>query len=177
MDSEIRPGADFYAVIAKLRGASPNIRKTLNQEIKSATAPIERAAKSNIMGIESQGMSGGGSTQRGDANASRSKKGARGKTGLRESIAKGVTRKITYSGYRTGVRVRVDKKYLPTDQESLIRATNRGTVRHPVYGNRDVWVSQKFTPPGWFNRAIRDHGPEAVRKIKEAARKALHDLG
>jgi hypothetical protein len=171
MDVELRPGADFHKVVARLRGAPPKIRKALNQEIKSATAPIERDMKQNVKGIESRGVRGGGSGQR-----SAARKGKTRGTGLRDSIAKGVTRKITYNGFRTGVRVRVDGKHLPENQRSLIKATNKGEVRHPVFGNRSVWTPQQFTPAGWFDRAVAKNGPAAVRKIEAAARKALKEL-
>lgn len=125
-----------------------------------------------------RGVRGGGAAQRGAANAARSKRGATGKkTGLRESIAKGVTRKITYSGFRTGVRVRVDGKYLPS-LSGPDQATNKGQWRHPVFGNTSAWVTQKkITPAGWFDRAVSEHGPAAIKRIREAARKkALQEL-
>ncbi|GAB6898171.1 hypothetical protein [Kineosporia succinea] len=176
MDVELTPSKEFERVIARMKGAPPQIKRTLSKEIKDATAPIERAAKANIKGTQVRGVRGGGAAQRGAANAARSKRGATGKTGLRESIAKGVTRKITYSGFRTGVRVRVDGKYLPESQRALIRATNKGQWRHPVFGNTSAWVTQKITPAGWFDRAVSEHGPAAIKRIREAARKALQEL-
>lgn len=164
--------------MARLKGAAPEIKKRLAAEIKSATKPLEDAAKQNVLAIQSRGAAGGGVGERSRYNDSRVKSGrSKQGSGLREGIARGVTRKITYSGYKTGVRVRADGKYLPESQRALIKATNKGTVRHPVFGNRSSWTTQQFTPDGWFDRATREHGPEAIRKIKEAARRALRELG
>lgn len=178
MDAEIRPGADFYAAVARLKGAPPEIRKKLNAEIRSATKPIERAAKQSVLGIESRGSAGGGRAIRGGYNISKSAKaGAKKGTGLRETVARAIQTKITYSGFRTGVRVRVDGTKLPESQRSLPRAMNKGRVRHPVFGDRNVWTNQTFAPPGWFTRVTSEGGAEAIQKIKAAAKKALNELG
>lgn len=176
MDVELNPSGDFLRTVARLKGAPPQIKKRLSAEVKSATAPIEKQMKQNILSVQSKGRRGGGGSNRGAYNASQSKRGNQGKTGLRQAIAKGVTRKITYSGYRTGVRIRVDGKYLPEGDRSLIKATNKGQVRHPVFGNRTNWTSQTFTPSGWFDRPAQEMGEEAIRKIEHAARNALRDL-
>jgi hypothetical protein len=136
--------------------------------------------KVNILAVQSKGRRGGGTSQRTKEryfkhSGYETKRKVRN-VGLRESIAKGVTRKITYSGYRTGVRIRVDGKYLPENQRALIKATNKGLVRHPVFGNRTNWTSQTFKPAGWFDRPAQSMGAEAIRKIQHAARNALRDL-
>lgn len=189
MDVELRPGADFRAVVARLKGAPPELRKKLNAEIRSSTKPIEGAARNNVLAIESEGSRGGGSSSRadfrhfkgafdvyalGDAKKAEKKRAA---SGLRQTVARAIQTKITYSGHRTGVRVRVDGTKLPENQRSLPKAMNAGKVRHPTFGNRNIWSDQTFTPKGWFTNATREHGAEAVQKIKEAARKALKDLG
>jgi len=177
MDIELTPGKEFERTVARLRKAPTEIKRQLSKEIKDATAPIEKAAKQNVLDIASKGARGGGGAARGEHLAARSKRGKAGATGLRKSISRGVTRKITYSGYRTGVRVRVDGKYMPESQRPLIKATNKGEVRHPVFGNRNNWTNQQFIPKGWFDRATQQHGRVAIRKIQEAARKALQRLG
>lgn len=42
------------------------------------------------------------------------------------------------------------------------RSSDRGFVRHPVYGNRDAWVTQRVKP-GWFTDTMRG-GAREVRK-------------
>lgn len=46
----------------------------------------------------------------------------------------------------TGVRIRGQSAW-------NIAAMNRGVLRHPVFGNRDVWVTQAIRP-SWFDHPI-----------------------
>jgi hypothetical protein len=48
-----------------------------------------------------------------------------------------------------------------------VRSTNRGFVRHPVFGNREVWVTTRV-PPGWFTEAMQNSAPKVRGEILEA---------
>lgn len=172
------PGAEFRRAVEKLRKGPAAIRRDLNKAIRAATAPAERELKAAVLAIDSQGKAGGGRAQRSGYLAGRSKSGRLpAHTGLRKNIARGVTRKITYRGFSTGVRIRAAGTYLPEDQRVLIRKTNSGKkFRHPIMGNRERWVDQSFSPAGWFDRTMKKYGPEAIRKIDAAARDALRKL-
>ena len=50
------------------------------------------------------------------------------------------------------------------------RGLNQGRLRHPVYGNRSVWVQQSVNS-GWFDDPIRDAAPEIRRKIEDAVKR------
>lgn len=180
MDAELTPGSAFLQLAARARGMDAELKRTFTRAVKDATAPAEGAAKRAILGIRSKGTAGGGRGQRSEHAASRSRTGKTplpSSTGLRKNVAKGVTRKITYSGYRIGVRIRVDGKYLPASQQTLIKKMNSGKkFRHPVMGNRNVWVDQVFTPPEAFDKAMREHGKQAVAKIEAAASATLRKL-
>lgn len=74
---------------------------------------------------------------------------------------------------RGGLAARVAKTRLSTKarggQTPGIRVVARngagadlGFVRHPVFGNRDVWVSQPVTP-GWFTKPM-EAGADPVRR-------------
>lgn len=176
LDADFRPGSDFRALAPRLRGAPKNIRKELNTAIKSITADAERALEAAVMGLDSKGTVGGGSSQRQSHNTTASGRLPK-HTGLRRNIAKGIQRKITYSGFRTGVRIRVDPKYIPENQRSLIRYTNTGkTFRHPVKGNRNVWVDQSFGPGHWFDDTMKARSPRILQQIDTAARRAMDQL-
>lgn len=182
MDVELTPGAEFKALARRIREVSPELRKEMNRAARTATAPTEKALKAAVLGLDSKGVSGGGGRARLEHARSRSKTGKVPKSGgggLRKNTAKGITRKITYRGYRVGVRIRADTKYLPADQKTMPKAMNRGKVRHPAgWGaNRgSVWVNQSFTPVGWFDRTMKTHGPKVVKEIDQAARKVLNQL-
>jgi hypothetical protein len=174
------PGGEFRRAVEKLRTGPKHVRSAMNKAIKEATAPAERELKAAVLAIDSQGVKGGGSTQRIRHLQGRSAAGIARlpkHTGLRKNIARGVTRKITYRGFSTGVRIRAAGTYLPDDQRVLIGKTNSGkNFRHPVMGDTERWVDQSFSPPGWFDKTMKKYGPEAIRKIDAAARDALRKL-
>lgn len=177
IDVTITAGDDFRAAIEKLRKGPKEIRLALNKSVRDATKPAQRKLKDAVLGLDSQSSRGGGGAQRAAHLAARSKKGTvRGSTGLRTNIAKGISTKITYSGFRTGVRIRADSQYLPPSQKVLVGDTNRGKVRHPVFGDREVWVTQTFTPKGWFDRTMQIYAPKIIADIDKAAREAMTKL-
>lgn len=61
--------------------------------------------------------------------------------------------------------------------------TNSGRIRHPVHGNRDVWVTTDLNSGrfgntrGWWDRAEEKHLEESGEKIIEALDVALRTLG
>lgn len=183
MDAELHQvGHAFNELAARIREAPKELRKEVNAGIRAATKPAEQALKDAVLGIESAGKSGGGSRQRLEHTRSRSKNGVvRGgqKHGLRARIAKGVTRKITFTGTKSGVRIRADSKYLPASQKVLVKATNKGKIRHPAgWGSNrgSVWVDQTFTPARWFDDTMKREGPAIRDKIQQVATSAIERL-
>lgn len=47
---------------------------------------------------------------------------------------------------------------------SDLRAINRGRLRHPVFGNRKVWVTQSV-PAGWFQKSVESQHDEVRREV------------
>lgn len=44
--------------------------------------------------------------------------------------------------------------------------TDSGFVRHPVYGNRNVWIKQDIPQAvGWWSQTLRDAGPEVTAAL------------
>lgn len=84
------------------------------------------------------------------------------KGGLAAQVAKEPQRVQVRTGARTaGVRIVVGKK------SGGARGANKGVVRHPVFGNREVWVDQDV-PSGWFDDPIRESAPEIRRDLERA---------
>jgi hypothetical protein len=177
MDIQMKAGAEFEAVRERIRKAPADIRKQINQGLKQATRPAEDALKHAVQSGTSKGTKGGGSKQRRADKISRSKRGTASKSGhgLRKNIAKGITRKISYSGARSGVRIRADSKYLPPSQKSLVKATNKGNWRHPVYGGKN-WVGQTFDPAHWFDDTMDREGPAVAERISDVANQVMRKI-
>ena len=81
--------------------------------------------------------------------------------GLAKQIAKEPMRVQVRTGRTPGVRIVVGRK------RGGARQANRGVIRHPVFGNRDVWVDQKV-PPGWFDDPLRKGAPGVRPELEKA---------
>ena len=140
-----------------------DLRKELNKELRGVANPIRDDLRSAIQSVNVKGVRGGGSKQRLAFESASGPKRAKAR-GLRASIARSVETKVTLSGRRTGVRIRVNPMKLPPDQRALPRLIDRGEWRHPVFGNREVWAAQKGSP--WFYVTIRPHADLARKKVE-----------
>lgn len=83
------------------------------------------------------------------------------RSGLRGRVAKGVGVKITSTGVQitTSMNQR-DERNLPAYLDA------RDGWRHPVFGNRSVWVRQT-TGGSWFTEVIQDGQPELEQELTE----------
>lgn len=69
--------------------------------------------------------------------------------GLNQWVADAkIATRTRVSGKSVGVRI-AGSRSNKQQRKSDLNAINRGRLRHPVFGNRKVWVTQQVTP-GWF---------------------------
>lgn len=55
--------------------------------------------------------------------------------------------------------------------------TDSGIVRHPVFGNRKKWVTQKIPQAaGWWSKTLADKGPEVTTHLIEAMEVVEHEV-
>lgn len=81
--------------------------------------------------------------------------------GLAEIVASSrIGTRTKLSGSRVGVEIKGVGKV-------GLAGLNRGRLRHPVYGNRKVWVSQQV-PAGWFSDPIEKDMPRIRAGIEDA---------
>lgn len=113
--------------------------------------------------------------------AHRAKQSAKAQAGagLRESIANATTGSISTGSAATGVSVtwRVRASKMANSQRRLPKGFNNPKGwRHPVFGNREVWVAQTGTP--YFDVVInQDEGAlrdRVVEGMQAAAESILH---
>ena len=114
-----------------------------------------------------------------EAHRAKQAKKAETGAGLRESIASATTGSISTGSKATGVSVtwKVRAAKMANRQRRLPRDFNRTRGwRHPVFGNRDAWVSQKGLP--YFDPVIKKHQDDlekqAVDGLVRAAEAILH---
>jgi len=85
-------------------------------------------------------------------------------------MAKASLTSSALAGRNAGVRVRARHRTYD------LRRLNAGRLRHPVFGNRDVWVEQTAgMNPGFLDEAFEKKKPEVARAVQgvlaEIARK------
>lgn len=56
-----------------------------------------------------------------------------------------------------------------------LKAMDRGRLRHPVFGNRKVWVTQAVRP-GWFTRPMEATAPAVRRDVLDAMEKTAEKI-
>jgi hypothetical protein len=183
---EVNIDKDWASTVRKLKGADKVVRKHMNKEIRELTKPIIADMKSEIMGWESAAVGGGGRAGRARTHAERSKnfksgqktaqnRLGKGGFGLRSTIASSIQTKITLSGSRSGVRIRVDPAKLGGAARKLPANIDKGSWRHPVYGNRSTWVQQTGSK-GWFSDTGIKHYPKIRHGIAKAMQSAIREL-
>jgi hypothetical protein len=81
--------------------------------------------------------------------------------------------KTSFAQRGAGVRVFVDSKAAPHARpyEGLAPGGNRNAFRHPVYGNREVWVTQATRP--FFAKNIAPHRAKFLDALQTALIKTL----
>jgi len=127
------------------------LRKELAKNMREALKPGAQQAKDSIMGM----VSLHGATP-----------------ALRTSIARKIRPEVKLGGRWSGARVKAFKTKNIRGFPNAPKRTNRASGwRHPVYGNRDVWVHQRGKLE-CFDRAFR--GREGL--YKQAVEQAMEDM-
>jgi len=93
--------------------------------------------------------------------------GRRAKGSLGSQLARATRTEVRTSGKLAGARVRVDGRKMPTGAKSLPAYVEgyKRPWRHPVYGNRDVWVTQPARPR--FDRIVERHEDDVTRAVEQ----------
>jgi hypothetical protein len=172
----------YRALSKRLRQGKPDLRKKLRASINEAGKPVLDEVKERIQTLHVSSGHGGGARRRQmfamvEAGRRAHARGAdvRGaalraskrSTGLRTRIAAATKLQITAKG----VRFVVNSSQLPESQRTLPRHLDSPKGwRHPVFGNREVWVDQKGGP--WFADTIKRRAPE----FRSAIVKAMDDI-
>lgn len=91
---------------------------------------------------------------------------------LRPALRKATRVEVKLSGRQAGARIRVDGRRMPDGMGSL-PAMYEGDKRwrHPVWGNREVWVTQMPHPT--FYRVVRPWEGIIRRRIEKIAEQVV----
>ncbi|QES45269.1 hypothetical protein DEJ49_33565 [Streptomyces venezuelae] len=136
-------GEEFKRVANSLREVDRALPGKLRKDLEKAVRPAVADAKAHVRAVPVQGQK---------------------HTGLRRRIARGV--KIQARTSRSPV-LRVLSTMTDPQEQGLpgyLDDPAKGW-RHPVFGNRDKWVSQHTGAP-WFRDVMADHRPEMEHNLQ-----------
>lgn len=171
-------GYKEYRQLAKdLRKAGKSdLRKALRKKITEAGRPVVDDVKAAVRDLPVTSRGGGRKARTtynvGRATTERAKSSAaRRAAGLRATVASATKLQVTAKG----VRIVIQSSKLPPDQRTLPRhLDSEKGWRHPVFGDRDVWVHQKGRP--YFAVTIKRRAPAFRRAVLEAMEQIRNQL-
>ena len=155
------------------------VLREMTRSMRATAKPAQQDAQRAVRSLHSAGVRGGGGQQRRAFTESRARKlteatkrrAFRGR-GLRTTTASAL-RTVVRTGARSAVvRIEVNKSRMPRDQRELPGHMDTGKWRHPVMGNKKVWVTQTAAPPGWFSDTVPRHGP----RMRDQAYDVIDDI-
>lgn len=172
-------GVDLKDFARKLRAAKNGkaLRAKVGRALRDAAKPVVADVKASVMAVSVTGARGGGSKRReGTFRAHRPRaRTPRGGFGLRATIARGAKSSVRFSGKRVGLRIFMDNSHMPRSQRNLpSHLDNPRGWRHPVFGNRSTWVTQRGEP--YFRRVMVRHTPRVREVVRRAVSDALREL-
>lgn len=147
---QVRTGGDLKRIAAELRVMGDGALKAeFRKEMRTAARPLVPAVRQAIRQIPS--------------------KRAYSADGLRGRMSRAVKLEIKTTGNQAGVRLRVDGRKMPDKQKALQSYVEgvKPRWRHPVYGNREVWVQQGPNP--YFYKTVNRFGPATRLRVAKAA--------
>lgn len=148
-------------VVAALQYESDGkqLRKEMTANLRAAIAPAIPVIKAGVMS-----MGGHGSVT----------------PALRTSIASRVRIATRATGARAGVRVSIGRTPQIRGFRNAPKRLNADSFRHPVFGNREKWVTQRGAP-GYFDRPLQERQDEmraaVVRAVEEMSERIARRAG
>lgn len=145
-DFEVRGTEQLVRLAANLKKADPELRKQLLRQIREAGKPVAQDMKA---GLRATFPNKGGFASR----------AARVPIGIRTRA----------TGKSAGVRLQASGKKGTVTTRTLMSMDESGAFRHPLFGNKKVWIPQTYSPAeGWFTEPAEDAKPEVQAKVLDA---------
>jgi hypothetical protein len=161
MQFELRDSGDLKAVSRALRQQADGkqLRRQLVKELGGIARPLASKVRAAWRAAPSHGHQ----------SATR---GRREQPDLRALLSKATRSQVRLTGKDAGVRIRTDGRKLSSGMRALptyAEGTKR-PWRHPIYGNRNAWASQRSFPR--FYQAVKPDEAAA----RHAAERAVENI-
>jgi hypothetical protein len=176
-------GTDAFKETARRlhQAGKGQIAREMGKALKKGADPLVKDAQRRVRSLPVSGVRGGAAARAARAaKALGNKKKPSGRlkmkahkgSGLRATVARVTSAKVTVGARTATMRVRAASAKMPASQRKLPRYLNTGRWRHPVFGDRDVWATQ-VAPPAWFDDAARAKGPQVRREARATVARYL----
>jgi len=151
----------------KSKGSKTKLLAALNKELRDNIGKrVVQAEKDSLMSTQIKGEKQSGQL--------RHKRGTQKSTGFRRRIAASFEYKNQLSNKKeAGIIIRASTGKLARSGLSpkTARQANTGSIRHPLFGDREHWYATKFVPSGFWEKTRRDMTPYVNRQIEEITKK------
>jgi hypothetical protein len=154
---ELRTSRDLTRITRELRRMDDKeLLKRFRSELRTAAKPLVPAVRASIRAIPS--------------------KRPYTAQGLRGRLSKATTLQVKTAGKQASVVIRVDGRKMPPRAKAVqsYLEGKKPRWRHPVYGNRDVWVQQP--PKPYFYKVMRTAGPLTRRAVNRVMDGVTRDI-
>lgn len=149
-------GRDLRQLAQALRtaGDPQKIRGDLRKDVAAAMKPMQQAVQDNVKATPARGAK---------------------HTGLRRDVARATRIRVLASSAQAAVKLEVAPSRMPAGKRSLPALLDgRGRWRHPVYGNRNAWVTQASHPFFW--RGVQPHIQDVRDAVVDAVERAMSKI-
>lgn len=155
--ARLRHGRDLTRIVRELKQMDDReVLKRFRKELRGAARPLVPIVRASIRAIPS----------------------SRPYTadGLRGQLSRATTLEVKTVGRQASAVIRVDGRKMPNRAKS-VQAYMEGTKprwRHPVFGNREVWVQQPAQP--YFYKVMDRAGPLARLAVNRVMDQISRDI-
>jgi hypothetical protein len=174
------PAAQFGALARDLRKAGAvDLRRELYSSIQRAGRPLIDAAKESAAatlphgggrGVRSHHRKTGAPTKLKTSGRARRSDGSSSRV---ESLADRVVNARFSVKTKAGRNPAVMLRATDANGRAInLNALDHGHVRHPVFGNRDVWVAQPVTE-GWWSKPMEAGIPAVTAEVIAAVNRVV----
>lgn len=150
---------EFAHVFRMAKEFDKELVKRIRRNIRDAAKPAVDDVKREVQ----KPPPGGG---RRSAKVRTVKRGKESTTNLRAALAAGTSLKITARARGGTVTITTDARRLPENRRAMVRAYNKRSFRHPLFGDTEHWYAQQGNP--YFGPVILRH-EDRLREAVEAA--------
>lgn len=169
-------GADEFRRFARdlKKMGNGGLYREMVKSLRTNAKPLVDEIKKSVLRVESAGVSGGASARaeralyllrRRRRINDRTRLLAHRQSGLRRAASRTVQFQIRTAGRSAGIRIKSNSALMPAGQQKLPGHMNTGHWRHPVFGNKETWVTQTVSPPNWFDTPARIKGPQTRDQV------------